>query len=116
MIEYAKSGLYLIVVLFLSLLLVYVLCDCSRIGSQKFQKKISHMSDNRLLDYYYGINQRIKDIDDEFRRNERLDNSEYDRFAFQDPFIIGGQGYNLIQKRKLILEELKKRNVIPDPP
>ena len=74
------------------------------------------MSSNELLNYYYGINQRIKDIDNDFRRNERLDNSEYDRFIFQDPFIIGGQGYNLIQRRKLILKELKKRNVIPDPP
>ena len=75
------------------------------------------MSSNELLNYYYGINQRIKDIDNSFRRNERLDNSEYDRsgFVFHDPFVIGGKGYNLIQKRKLILEELKKRNVIPDP-
>ena len=116
MIEYINNRLSPVIVLFLSLLLVYVLCGCSTTGSLKFQKKISHMPSNELLNYYYGINQRIKDIDNNHRINEP-DDSDYHRFgfAFPSPFVIGGKGYDLIQKRKLVLEELKKRNVIPDP-
>jgi hypothetical protein len=37
------------------------------------------MSDNDLLDYYHGINERIKDIDSDIKREESQDQTEQER-------------------------------------
>jgi hypothetical protein len=68
------------------------------------------MSDNDLLDYYHGINERIKDIDSDIKREESQDQTEQERVISNMPFFFGGEGYNLIQKRKVILKELNIRN------
>jgi len=79
----------------------------------EFQNKLHRMSDSDLLSYYYGINDRIKDIDNRIKMQERADYSEHDHFMSQIPFMIGGRGYSLVQKSKLVLKELNKRNISP---
>jgi hypothetical protein len=71
------------------------------------------MSDNDLLDYYHGINERIKDIDSDIKREESQDQTEQERVISNMPFFFGGEGYNLTQKRKVILKELNIRNLTP---
>jgi hypothetical protein len=71
------------------------------------------MSDNDLLNYYHGINERIKDIDSDIKREESQDQNEKERAISNMPFFFGGEGHDLNQKRKMILKELNRRNLIP---
>ena len=77
------------------------------------QSDIQTMSDNDLLNYYKGINERIKDIDNEIGRKGRQDQTERERVIANMPFFYGGEGYDLIRKRKIILKELNRRNLTP---
>lgn len=71
------------------------------------------MSDNDLINYYKGINERMKDIDSDIKREESEDQTEHERVISNMPFSFGAEGYDLNQKRKMILRELNRRNLIP---
>lgn len=110
--SYLKRYIFFLTVCFIcSSLFFNISCACSK--SKKFQSKIQTMSDNDLLNYYQGINKRIKDIDSDIKREESQDQTEQERVISNMPFFFGGEGYNLIQKRKMILKELNSRNLIP---
>ena len=91
-----------------------ILCvSCAGSKSQKFQSKIQTMSDNDLLNYYEGINKRIKDIDSDIKREESQNPTRQERMVSDMPFFFGAEGYDLVQKRKMILKELNRRNLNP---
>jgi hypothetical protein len=71
------------------------------------------MSDANLLNYYNGVNERLKDIDNGMRREEPSDIEESEHLFDNQSFFLGGEGHGLIQKRKVILKELNKRNIYP---
>ena len=71
------------------------------------------MSDNDLLDYYHGINARLKDIDSGIKTEETQNQSGQETFISHLPFLVGGEGYNLNQKREMILKELEIRKLTP---
>jgi hypothetical protein len=71
------------------------------------------MSDTNLLNYYNGINERLKDIDNGMKREGPSDMDEREHLLDNQSFFLGGEGHGLIQKRKVILEELNKRNIYP---
>lgn len=71
------------------------------------------MSNNELLNCYYGIQERIKDIDSRIDREERSDPGKDRDFIYNQTYIIGGEAYGLMQKEKVLLEELKKRHIEP---
>ena len=107
-----KRSIYFLTVCFIcSSLLLNISCVHSK--PKKFQSKIQTMSDNDLLNYYQGINERIKDIDNDIKSEESQDQTEQERVISNMPFFFGGEGYDLIQKRKMILRELNSRNLIP---
>ena len=69
------------------------------------------MTDSDLLNYYYGINERIKELDHGMKREEQAYYIEHKHYIHPTPFSLGGQGHHLIQERKMILKELNKRNI-----
>jgi len=86
---------------------------CASSRSEKFQRKIRRMPSNELISYYQGINERIKDIDNDIKRNDRQEQTRRDDANTNMTFFFGGQGYDLIQKRKAIKKELNKRRLTP---
>ena len=110
--NYFKKSIFLLTFfLFCSSLFFNISCTSSK--SNKFHNEIQRMSDYDLLNYYHGINDRIKDIDSDIKRQENPNQSEQKQLISNIPFLIGGEGYSLIQKRKMILRELNIRNLTP---
>ncbi len=108
--SYYKSIIYLITVcLFCSFFFI----SCASSKTNKFHTKIQKMSNNELLNYYNGINDRIKDISSEIEREKSPDQTDQEQVVSNMPFLIGGEGYSLNQKRKMILKELNIRGVNP---
>ncbi len=87
--------------------------SCTSSKTDKFHTKIQQISDNDLLNCYHGINDRIKDIGNDINREESSDQTGQEQVISNMPFLIGGEGYNLNQKRKMVLEELNIRGVNP---
>ncbi len=71
------------------------------------------MPDSDLLNYYHGINERIKDIGRDIEQEDRSARTEHGQFISNMPFVIGGEGYHLVQKRKLIIKEMNNRKLSP---
>lgn len=86
---------------------------CAGSKANKFTTKIQTMSDNDLLNYYHGIDDRIRDIESDIEQKESSAQIDQDRTIANAPFIVGGEGYSLMQKKKLLLEELKNRSLTP---
>lgn len=88
---------------------------CANSNVSKFRNKIRGMSDTELLDYYYGINDRLKDLEHGMERPDPIDRPIVTdkHYIYQTPFSAGGEGYHLIRDRKMILEELRKRKIHP---
>ena len=110
--NYFKKSIYLLTVCFFCYSLFFNI-SCASSKSNKFHSKIQKMSDNDLLNYYHGINDRIKDIDNDIKREGSHDQTEHERVVSNMPFFLGGEGYTLIQKRKMITKELNFRNLTP---
>lgn len=101
------------ILIILLLFPVYFNSGCAGTAANRFQGKIEKLSDDELLSYYYGINDRIRDIDREIKNGKQHDLTEHDRVVSQQPFYFGGEGYDLVQKKNLILKELRKRRISP---
>ncbi|MCF8034177.1 MAG: hypothetical protein K9K66_15995 [Desulfarculaceae bacterium] len=86
---------------------------CAKGDAVQFQNKIQGMSDSELLYYYAGINARIKQIGHGMDRNPDAYPYDQKHNIYSTPFSPGKEGYGLIQKRKMILEELQARNIDP---
>ena len=110
--NYFKKLIYLLTVCFFCYSLFFNI-SCASSKSNKFHSKIQGMSDHDLLNYYHGINDRIKDIDNGIKREERQEQTEHERVVSNMPFLFGGEGYTLIQMRNMILKELNIRNLTP---
>jgi hypothetical protein len=89
--------------------------SCANSNANKFHNKISCMSDTELLAYYFGINGRLKDLEQDMGRPGSVDRFRVTdkHYIYQTPFSAGGEGYHLIRNRKMILEELRRRNIHP---
>jgi len=94
-------------------LVLYI--GCTNSNHNKFRNKISSMSDSELLAYYHGINDRLKDIEHGMAGHESIHHPRVTdkHYIYQTPFLAGGEGYHLIRNRKIILQELRKRNIYP---
>lgn len=80
---------------------------------ERFRTKVHRMADDELLDYYHGINDRIKDIDSGQKGDMLSYEYEKSDMLNQQTFFIGGEAYDLVQKGKIVLEELDKRSLSP---
>ncbi len=97
-------------VLSLSILLF---TSCASSELTKFKKNTKTMSDAELLNCYYGINERLKDIDNRIKREDLLDPAQKRDSVFHQSYFIGGDVYGLMQKEKVLLKEMYKRNIKP---
>ncbi|MFH0729543.1 MAG: hypothetical protein V2B19_24785 [Pseudomonadota bacterium] len=75
------------------------------------------MSDAELVDYYNGIEEKIRTVDTKMQADGRSigENKKQDSNLnlIPSPFWMGGDGYDLLQQRKRVLKELERRNVSP---
>ena len=96
-------------------LIVLSLCflSCSTMPKDSFQTRIEKISDDELLNYYNGINDKIKDVDNRAKLDMDKDMVRPDESFFDKPFYMGSEGYELAHRRKLILKELEKRAITP---
>jgi hypothetical protein len=94
-------------------LFLFVIFACASSELTRFKKNIKTMSNAGLLNCYYGINERTKDIDNKIIREDRLDYEKNQDVISQQTYFVGGEAYGLMQKEKLVLEELKRRNIEP---
>jgi hypothetical protein len=86
---------------------------CASTEMERFRANVHRMSDDALLACYQGLNDRIKDIDNGMKRDMLYHNKEKPDLIEQQSFLIGGDGYGLVQKRKVVLKELNRRNLSP---
>ena len=86
---------------------------CASSEHTRLRDRVHSMSDMELLNYYYGINDRLKDIDGELQADDRVDSDYQDQFIQNQTFFVGGQGHGLLQKRKIVWGELQRRNITP---
>jgi len=110
--SYFKQSYYMMIVC-LCFMSTFLYFSCASSELVRLRKTCPSMSDTDLLNYYYGINERLKDIDNEMKEKEPSGLTEHEHLMDNDSFFAGGEGYGLIQKRKVILEELHKRNIYP---
>ena len=55
----------------------------------------------------------MKDIDNSIKRENQLDPAQNRNSVFHQSYFIGGEAYGLMQKEKLLLKEMNKRNMKP---
>ena len=107
-----KQLLLLLNVCLLSMsILLFVSCASTEMNI--FKKNTKAMTDAELLNCYYGIKERIKDIDNKIGREDHIDPVQKRDSAFHQTYLVGGEVYGLMQKEKLLLKEMKKRNMKP---
>ena len=108
------TDVYYFIASILTVSLIFYI-GCANSNQNKFHNKISSMSDSELLDYYHGINDRLKDIEHGMEGHGSIHHPRVTdkHYIYQTPFSAGGEGYHLIRNRKIILQELRKRNIYP---
>ena len=94
-------------------LLIFLIIGCASSELTRFKKNTKTMSNAELLSCYYGINERIKDIDSRIEGKDRIAHSRNRDIISHQTYFIGGETYGLMQKEKLVLEELRRRNIKP---
>ncbi len=108
-------GIQSVAVLMAGFLLVTVLCysGCASSEQTRLRDRIQSMSDAELLNYYHGINERLKDIDGELQTDDQMDSDNQNDFIRNQTFFVGGEGHGLAQKRKIVMDEMYQRNITP---
>ena len=99
------SGLLTVAVLLLS--------GCASSEQTRLRKRVHTMSDAELLNYYHGINDRLKDLAGDLQAAERPDPDNPDQLIDNQTFFVGGAGHGLEQKRRIVLDELRRRDISP---
>jgi hypothetical protein len=94
---------------------IFLLISCSNSSFLIEKKKeIERMSDSELLSYYHLINNRLDDIDRDTEQKKVVNNHNYDPNRDRIPHLhIGDSWGHLKQERKLVLNEMYKRNITP---
>jgi hypothetical protein len=105
-----KQGIH---VCLMGLIIMVLTLACA--SSDAFRDKIRTMPDDDLKSYYDGINDRIKDMDQQNMINERSDNTRFDDTQEQSRYFLDGQSMDLIQRQRMIQEEMNRRNLIIPP-
>ncbi len=95
-------------------LILSLFMGCATTSEETLQKRLKTMSDENLVSYYHGINDRLKVIQEGTREADRQGTvTEQDPLAMM-PYIIGGEAWELERKRDLIRHELNCRNLKPN--
>ena len=86
---------------------------CASTPDGKMETRLAAMSDNDLLSYYHGINDRLKEIQTGTREADRQGTiKEADQLS-KMPYLVGGEAWELENKREMALRELTRRRLKP---
>ena len=86
---------------------------CATTSDKTMETRLAAMSDEDLLSYYHGINDRLKDIQTGTRDTDRQGTILQEDQVSKIPYILGGEAWELEQKRKRARRELARRNLKP---
>ena len=100
------------------MLLVFISLQfgCANTSEVKFRNKIEKMSDDELVGYYHGLNDRLKDLDvarDENPDHISVPDSGHYSESISEYGAVPDPGYILFKKIQWSLAELKKRKIKP---
>ncbi len=109
--DYALAMRRYLLPLLLSPIIIIINCASSELI--RFENNIKNMSNAELINCYYGFNDRIKDIENSIGRDERVDYPRNQQIILHQAYFVGGEIYGLMQKEKLLLDEMEKRNLSP---
>ena len=71
------------------------------------------MPDMELVSYYHGLNDRIKGIENMEKLSRDSNETQTSIVTSQSTFFIGGEGFGLVKKQKLVKREMDRRNLTP---
>lgn len=92
---------------------VSIFIACATPSKTTMETRLAAMSDDDLISYYHGINDRLKAIQDRMRETDRQGTIlEQDQLS-KMPFIIGGEVWELEQRRECVRRELVRRKLAP---
>jgi hypothetical protein len=94
---------------FLMLISIVFVTACAH--QDALTSKLRAMPDKELVNYYHGINERIKEIENKQTLSRRSDETEHDRIMSQSVFYMGGEGQELVEKQKAARKEMNRRSL-----
>lgn len=94
-------------------LVLQVFISCATTDRDPLATRLAAMSDEDLISYYYGINDRLREIQEGTREADRQGTVMVQDQLAKMPYIIGGEAWELEQKRERIKHELDRRNLRP---
>ena len=112
-IVFGHSGYFYIFRLCCLAMTMALLTGCASKDTVKFQEMVHKMSDAELQTYYRGINEKTKDIEYSMSSQEHLYQYDQEHWVYSSPFSPGGEGYRLMEQRRMVEAEMSKRNLMP---
>lgn len=88
-----------------------LLTACASSPKPSLRERLATMSDADLMAYYQGVDYRLKAVGDEVRRETADNGQEPVTPGFQQTYFLGGDGYRLLEARKLAERELVRRRI-----
>ena len=90
-----------------------MLSGCATTQTDPLEARLAAMSDEELANYYHGINDRLKEIQAGTRQADRQGTVFQDDHIAKMPYIIGGEAYQLEQRRIKVSNALARRKITP---
>lgn len=98
-----------VICIFLMLISIIFVTACAH--HDALTSKLRAMPNDELVNYYHGVNERIKEIENKQTLSRRSDETEHDRIMSQSVFYMGGEGQELVEKQKAARKEMDRRNL-----
>lgn len=86
---------------------------CATMSEETLPARLSAMSDDELVSYYQGINDRLKAIQQGTREADSQGTVLAQDELAKIPYLIGGEAWELEQTRKQVGRELVHRHLTP---
>jgi len=100
-------------ILLSTVLLSIVLAGCATSSPDPFEARLSAMTDDELVAYSQGINERLKEIQSTTREEDRTGIVRQDEPLAQQTYFIGGEAWDLEKKQAKAKKELNRRGISP---
>lgn len=90
-----------------------IILGCATTAQDSLEVRLAAMPDKRLISYYHGINDRLKDIQAETRETDRQGPILEEDYLARMPYVVGGEAWELEQKREKASREMIRRGLMP---
>lgn len=104
---------FLLVLLLATICCAWLFDGCATTSPDPFEARLEAMSDDELVSYYRGINDRLKEIQAGTREADRQGTVLQNDHIAQMPYITGGEAYQLEQKRMKVSKAIARRKITP---